>query len=178
MMNRPRFAAASLRERLSGERREVGRLRLVGADPLPSAPHRVHNRQAFRPKEGTAAQQATVRPFRSVQRRSSKLSGNGNQVLLFGPRSASKEKAMAIGSRIAALALTTIAVAGPGGGARTTEFLDCGQLSAYRPYAGSPTYYTSWTYHPTNAYRADPGGQILTNHNGSSSGRSYFSLSS
>ena len=118
---------------------------------------------------------------------------------------------MAIGSRIAALALTTIAVAGlkigagatpalagvggigcpggasaigtyyPGGGARTTEFLDCGQLSvriAYRPYAGSPTYYTSWTYHPTNAYRADPGGQILTNHNGSSSGRSYFSLSS
>lgn len=67
----------------------------------------------------------------------------------------------------------------PGGGARTTEFLDCGHLSVrigYRPYAGSPTYYTSWTYHPTNAYRADPGGQVLTNHNGSSSGRGYFTL--
>lgn len=64
-----------------------------------------------------------------------------------------------------------------GGGARSTEFLDCGSVGVqigYRPYPGAPTLTTGFVFNPTNAYRANPGGQVYSNHRGTSQPNGVF----
>lgn len=67
-----------------------------------------------------------------------------------------------------------------GAGARSTEFLDCGSVGVrigYRPYPGAPTLLTSYTYNVSNAYRSNPGGQVYSNHRGTSQAPgAYFTL--
>lgn len=122
----------------------------------------------------------------AASRRSSRRIAKGSAGLLFAVAliagvGATPANADAVGGSACPGGASVIGWYYTGAGARSAELLDCGSVGVrigWRAHPGTPTQITAWTFNPTNAYRPNPGGQIYSNHRGTSQAfNAFFTLS-